>query len=281
MKASTLKSLILALTVTFSIMHSQAQSLTDIRITVQGSRYSDQMWVFSVPTCTRDFDNGWDGYKMFGTNPLLPQLFAVEASGNYQIDVVPDFNNTYIAFKAGEDTTYTLTFTNENLSLLYTQLYMIDSVANKTIDIFSTGTKYTFNVQPTASAAKRFKIVTSIPTPPVDPVVIPADTVVAPVDTIVAPTDPVVSPVENKKEKKEKKEKKIKIYNSGNTIVVENQGKANGKLKLYNATTGKQIKTRDFIAKGTTKITTDLKPGSYVVKAVASTDDVTTTIVIQ
>jgi hypothetical protein len=288
MKTTTLKTLMLALTLVFSIMQAQAQSLTSVRIDVQGSRYSDQMWVFSVPICTRSFDNGWDAYKMYGVS-VAPQVFAIEPDGSYQIDAVPTLNNTYIGFWAGEDTTYTFSFNNENLSLRYQQLYLIDSVANKTIDIFATGTKYTFTAMHTSQPVKRFKIVTSLPTPPVvvdpvvpvDPVVVPNDSVAAPVDPVI-PNDSVVSPVDNSKNKKDKKEKKIKVYNSGNTIVVENQGKAKGKLKLYNAITGKKLKDADFNASGTTRISTGLKRGSYVVNAVASTeDDVTTTIVIQ
>ena len=201
MKTSTLKTLFVTLVLALISVSTQAQLLTSVRIDVQGSRYSDQMWVFSVPICTRDFDNGWDGYKMYGTS-LAPQIFGMEPNGNFQIDAVPTFENTYIGFWAGEDTTYTFRFNNENLSLRYTQLYMIDSVANKVVDIFATGTKYTFSVKPTAAPVKRFKFVTTNPTVVViPPVVVPVDTVVVippvvvPVDTVVV-IPPVIVPVD-------------------------------------------------------------------------------------
>jgi hypothetical protein len=272
MKNSTLKSLVVTVAITLLSLPAFAQIMVSTRIDVAGSRYTDQMWVFSVSTCTRNFDNGWDAYKMFGSS-VTPQIFAQETGGDFQIDAVPDFNNTYIGFKAGEDTVYTLTFNHDYVDVLYQKLYLIDSVANKVVDIFATGTQYTFTVQPTAAPVKRFKIVTSLPTPPV---VAPTVPVVAPTDPIVVPSDPVASPVDTKG-----KPKKIKVYNVDNTIVVENSGKQRGKLKLYNAVTGKMVKNIDFNDATTSRITTDLKSGSYVINAVTSTDDVTATIVIR
>lgn len=205
MKTSTLKTLFVTLLIVLKSTQAFAQNMVSTRIDVRGSRYSDQMWVFAVPTCTRAFDNGWDAYKMFGTSPLIPQIFAMEATANFQIDAVPTLNNTYVAFKAGEDTVYTFTFNNEYVSDLYSQLYLIDSVANKTVDIFKTGTSYTFSVQPTDAPVKRFKIVTSLPipivtTPPVtEPPVVTEPVIVPPVvaDPVIVPpvvTDPVIVP---------------------------------------------------------------------------------------
>jgi hypothetical protein len=277
MKTSTLKSLIVTLAIILFSTQAFAQNMVDTRIDVKGSRYTDQMWVFAVSTCTRDFDNGWDAYKMFGS-VVTPQLFAWEANGNFQIDAVPDFNNTYLGFRAGEDSVYTFTFNHEYVDQMYTQLYLIDSVANKTVNIFASGTQYTFTVQKTDMPVKRFKIVTSLPTPPV--VVAPTDPVVVVTpDTVVAPTEPVVTPVDNKGKKD--KVKKIKVYNVDKTLVVDNTGKEKGMLKLYNAVTGKLVKTVSFNATAVTRIPTELKSGSYVVYANTSTEDVTTTVVIR
>ena len=278
MKTSTLKSLIVTLAIILSSSLTFAQNMVDTRIDVKGSRYTDQMWIFAVSTCTRDFDNGWDAYKMFGS-VVTPQLFAWEANGNFQIDAVPDFNNTYLGFKAGEDSVYTFTFNHEYVDQMYKQLYLIDSVANKTVDIFASGTQYTFTVQKTDVPVKRFKIVTSLPTPPVVVAPTPDPVVVVAPDTVAAPTDPVVSPVDNKGKKD--KVKNIKIHNAGNTIVIENAGKEKGMLKLYNAVTGKLVKTVSFNATAVTRIPTELKSGSYVVYANTSTEDVTTTVVIR
>ncbi|MFT3752640.1 MAG: hypothetical protein QM800_07100 [Paludibacter sp.] len=288
MKTSTLKSLIVTLMITLLSAQAFSQAYVNTRIELKGSRYSDVVWVFAISSCTRGFDNGWDGSKMFGGYGT-PEIFAWENDRYYQIDAVPDFNNTYIGFKSGEDSVYTMTFNHEYVNTLYTNLYLIDSVANKTVDIYATGTQYTFTTPKNSDYVKRFKIVTSLPTVPTTPTIptVPTDTVIAPTDpvvvpgdTVVAPTDPVVSPVETSKDKKDKV-KKVKVYNSGKTIIIENKAKAKGKVKVYNATTGKKLQDADFNADGTTRISTDLKRGSYVVNAVASTgDDTTTTIVI-
>lgn len=302
MKTSTLKTLFVTLVLALSFTNTQAQLLTSIRIDVQGSRYSDQMWVFSVASCSRYFDNGWDGYKMFGTS-VAPQIFALEPDGIYQVDAVPDLNNTNISFWAGEDTTYTFSFNNENLSLQYTQLYLIDLVANKTIDIFASGTKYTFNVQPSAEPVNRFKIVTVNPNAvaTVPPVVVPADTVVVVPPVVIVPpvttdpivivppvvTDPIVitTPVATtdpkNKDCKDKKDKKVKLTNKKNVLVVENSGKQKGKLSLYSASSGRKVKDFDFNANGTTNLNHNLPKGTYVVKGATSEEEVSENIIVQ
>ena len=200
MKTSTLKSVIIAFILMLLSIQANAQNLVGTRIDVQGSRYADQMWVFAVSSCTTGFDNGWDGYKMFGTSTLIPQIFAAEPTANFQIDAVPTLNDTYISFKAGEDTVYTLTFTSQFLETLYSEIYLVDSIANKKVSFMTTGTKYTFSVQPTDAPVKRFKIVAVgltaavTPTTPVvtNPVV--TDPVVTdPVVTNPVVTDPVVT----------------------------------------------------------------------------------------
>jgi Predicted solute binding protein len=285
MKTSTLKSALAAFTLMFLSTQINAQDLVGTRIDVQGSRYSDQMWMFSVPTCTRDYDNGWDGYKMFGTSTAIPQIFAVEASGNYQIDAIPTFNDTYISFKAGEDSVYTLTFTNQLVETIYSHLYLVDSVANKTIDIFNSGTTYTFNVKPTAQPVKRFKIVSVLPTavtPPAtttttDPIVTttdPTTTTTTPPTTTVDTT--VVAPTDTKKGK----EKSIKIKSSKKDLVITNNKKEKGWVKVYNATTGKMMKSYDLNTNTTSTITTDLPTGTYIVNATTTTTSVNETVLI-
>ena len=320
MKTLTFKSL-LALAVVLIAFQASAQNMVSTRIDVRGSRYSDQMWVFAVPSCTRDFDNGWDGFKMLGTSKLIPQIFAMEANGNFQIDAVPDMTDTYIAFKAGEDSVYTFTFNNENLNLMYTDLFIVDSVANKTVSIFATGTKYTFNVKQTIAPERRFKLIAV----PIPPVVVPVDTVVTPpvvvppvvtsVDTVVTPpvvvppvvtppvvvppvvtppvvvppvvTPPVVVPDPNKdknkddKNCKDKKIKKIKIHSSKKDIVIDNDSKKKGKVKIYNAYTGRILKTTDFKANGTTTINSMLPTGTYAVNCTTDEESTTENIVIK
>jgi hypothetical protein len=266
MKTSTLKSMLAIVVVLLISTQAFAQTYTSTRIDVRGSRYSDQVWVFATSGTTRGFDNGYDAGKMFGTSTLLPQIFGWEEAGFFQIDAVPDMNNTYIGFKAGEDTTYTFTFNNEYLNLKYTQLFLVDSVANKTVDVYTTGTTYTFNVQPTATPVKRFKLITSLPVVP--PVVPPTDTVVVtPPPVVVIPPAP--APVIT-----------LSFASTTKVITINNTSTTKGTLTIYNSATGKTVQTASFIANGKTTVTTKLTKGTYVAKAVASTLNASLTIVV-
>lgn len=137
-------------------------------IDVKGSRFSDRMWVITVPQCTRDFDNGWDGFKMFGS-PVAPQLFAMENSGNFQVNSIPDMNNTYLGFKAGEDSVYTLTFTHYFVQNRYKDIYLVDLLENKTINVYANGSQYTFVAKKTSYPEKRFKLLSIDYAPVIDP----------------------------------------------------------------------------------------------------------------
>jgi len=289
MKTTTLKSILVTMTLFLILLPSYSQDLIGTRIDVMGSRFSDQLWFFSVSSCTRGFDNGWDGFKMTG-NILTPQLFAMEADANFQVDAIPDLNNTYIGFKSGDDTVYTFTFNHENLSVGYTQLYLVDSVANKTIDVYQTGTTYTFTAPFTANAVRRFKLTTSIPPVVIPPVVIPP-VVVPPVVTppvvtppvvtppVVTPpiaTPPIVAPPTSSKDQS----KKLKIYSSNKNIYIENPGKQKGKMKLCHAITGKVLKTVDFSSEGTSIINVNVPTGTYIINGSTQSEDVTVLVII-
>jgi len=282
MKTSTLRFLLIKLTLMLLVTQVSAQDLTGTRIDVQGARFSDQMWLFTVASCTYNFDNGWDGYKMFGTTNA-PQIFAIEPDGNYQVNSVPNVNNTYLGFSAGVDTVYTLTFSNENLDVFYKQLYLIDSVANKTIDIFQTGTTYTFSALPTSVPVRRFKIVTSVP-----PVVItptpPHDTIPVVIPPVVPPkTDPKDPKDKDCKDKKDNKcpIKKLKIYGSDKDIYIENPGKQKGKLKICHAITGRILKTADFNADGITIFKAYMPKGIYIVYGLTQSENISSMIIIR
>lgn len=303
MITSTFKSLLVTLALMLVTSNSYAQGYISTRIDVSGSRYGDQMWVFAISNCTRGYDNGWDGYKMLGSS-VAPQIMAIEESGYYQVDAVPDLNNTVIGFKAGEDSQYTFTFSNENLILKYENLYLYDMVTNDTIDITATGTKYTFNVEPTDVPVARFILIATLPVVvapiPEEPVVVPEEPVVedtvvtVPVDTVIIevpveePIDTVIveepeeveDPANNHgKNKNGKKDKKIKISNSKRMIAIENQSNCRGKVKVINAMTGRKVKEAQFNSNGITNIETDVPAGTYIIEATTETEETSTTII--
>ena len=243
MKTTNLKSLLVTVALLLISLQGFSQNYPGLRIDVVGATSSDQMWVFYDPICTRGFDNGYDGYKMTGT--AATQIYAAEAAGNFQVDAIPDFNKTYIAFKAGSDTQYTMTFISEYFSTTYTGLSLVDSIANNTVNIFTSGATYTFTATNTAVAVKRFKLVATVTPPPPPPVV-----------------------------------HKITITNAAKIVTVKNTDSSTGILSIYLASTGKIQKTYSFNANSTTSFSTGLKAGTYLVTGVTPTDNVSLTMII-
>jgi len=256
MKTSTFKSLLVKLALILMVSQVSAQDLTCTRIDVKGTFYSDKMWLFSVATSTRSYDWGWDGHKMFGCS-LSPQLFAIEADGNYQIDVIPNFNNTYLGFSAGIDSIYTFTFTNQNLTTGYQQLYMIDSVANKIVDIYQTGTTYTFTASATDNPVKRFRIVTSKPNES---------------NLVNSGTTDVNQTYSTNN---------LRIYSSDKNIYIENPNQQQGKIKLCNAGTGQVVLTEVFSSQKNSIISTNVPTGTYIVNGVTLAENVSAKIIIR
>jgi len=193
------------------------------------------------------------------------------------------------------DSTYTLTITSQYLSNLYQRLYLIDSIAHKTIDIFNNGVTYTFTAT-NKSAINRFKLVTSLPTPPsitIDtipsiPDIIPP-TVATVTDSVnsnplvVSPTTTIPASIvygTNIKNGKNDIQQKLKIYNYGETLYIENHGK-NGKIKIYNAYNGKIIKDFNFNADGITMIQSGVPKGSYIINGYTPTEKMNKIILVE
>ncbi len=215
------------------------------RIDVNGSRFSDKMWVFTNPNCSHGFDNGWDGSKFLGSS-LAPQIYAMETDGDYQVNSVDNINNTNIGFLAGEDATYTLKFTHENSSSKYSNLYLVDLQENTTTDITQSGTTYSFSAPKTAQPVNRFKIITS---------------------PEIATNNP---KTENNK---------LKIFNSKQTVIVQNSSDLAGKIIIVDLS-GRILNTVSMKANGITTIPTNLSAGTYLVKGVTTVDESDKLIII-
>jgi len=213
------------------------------RIDVKGSTYTDKMWIFSEPTCTRNYDNGWDGTKMLGS-ALSPQLYAIEQDGLYQIDCVDDLNNTVLGFQPGQDTLYTMTFTHTNILSKYEGLFLVDLVENKTVEITESGSTYAFSAESTPSAVNRFKIVTR-------------------------PYEKDAADANNQ----------LKVFSSGNTIFVQNLGNQNGEMIVYDMM-GRKLKNTRFGPYAITAVQVGSIPGAYVVSASTSSESVSKRIIL-
>ena len=208
------------------------QQKVSTRIDIKGSRFNDNMWIFTDANCTRNFDNGFDGTKFLGTS-LAPQLWAMETSGDYQIDAIPNINETKLGFIAGEDTQYTMTFNHTNTADTYPQMYLIDLLDNnRTIDISESGSQYSFNT--ISGDVNRFKIVTSL-------------------GTI---TDEKTTSNDYKS---------IQVYAKNKTIIVSNLSHESGKLSVFDLL-GKQVYENAINPIGETRFNTSLIDGAYIVK---------------
>jgi hypothetical protein len=213
-------------------------------IDIKGEHGADRMWIFTEPNCTRDFDNGWDGQKMLGS-ALSPQLYAIEADGNYQVNSVPDMNGTELGFQAGQDIEDTLTFTHQNLEKRYAGVYLIDLVENKTVDITVSGTQYAFMAESTPAPVKRFRIVTR-------------------------PYEKDASDAESL----------VKIFSSENSIIVQNFGDLNGECRVYDIA-GHYLMKVPFVANAVTAVSNSLKPGAYVATAISGGEKVSKRLIVR
>ena len=212
------------------------------RIDVTSTNSSDKMWLFTEPSCTHGFDNGWDGVKMMG-NALTPQIFAIEPDGNYQIDAVDDINNIQLGFQAGTDTEYTLTFTHQNLLNKYSGIFLRDEVENKMVDITENGSTYSFVAESTPTALKRFMIVTQ-----------PNET-----NTI--------------------NSSQLNIFFAGKTVFVQNKSNLNGEIMLYDLM-GHTLKKSSFGSLGFYEFQVGTLSGSYIVNAYTANERLSKKIIV-
>jgi len=213
-------------------------------IEVKGEHAADRMWLFTDPACTRGFDNGKDGQKISGS-ALTPQLFAMEADGNYQVNAVPDVHDTELGFQAGQDVEDTLTFTHYNIEKRYAGMYLQDLVENKIVDITVSGTKYTFMAASTPEPVKRFRIVTR-------------------------PYEKDASDAESM----------VKVFSSRESIFVQNFSNLDGECMIYDIA-GHYTKKMPFIANGVTTITSSLKPGAYIAMAITTNEKVSKRLIVR
>ena len=149
-----------------------------------------------------------------------------------------------MGFQAGIDIQDTLTFNNENIETSYNGIYLVDLVENKVIDITKSGTQYMFVAESTPEAIKRFQIVTRL----------------------------------NEKDAPDELTQ-LKIFNSGNTVFVQNLGNQNGEMLLYDIM-GRLLKKDTFGPYGVTAIKVGSVSGAYVVNAATSNERVAKRIII-
>lgn len=221
-----------------------ATDLISTKIDLIGQHYADRMWIFTEPSCTKNFDNGWDGRKILGSS-LAPQIYAVEPDGDYQVNSVDDMHDTDIAFQPGDEVEYTMKFTNENIKRKYAGVYLVDLVENKTIDVTESGSTYKFATAPASEPSKRFKIITRY---------YEKD---AP-DT----------------------ESTVKIFSARGAVFIQNLSANSGECTLYDIL-GRAIIKKNYGPNSVTEVGGNLTLGAYITTAITNGEKVSKRIIVQ
>ncbi len=79
---------------------------------------TDKLYLLVREDFTSDFDNGYDGRKMFG-DPSNPQLYALTDAGMMSIVCDNKAEGTLIGFRSNESDTYTISFDYDGSETLY------------------------------------------------------------------------------------------------------------------------------------------------------------------
>jgi len=213
-------------------------------IDVKGAHSADRLWIYTEPTCTRSFDNGWDAFKLVGS-ALSSLLYAVESDGNYQVNTVNDMNNSVLAFQAGEDAVYTFTFTHQNSEKYYEKIYLIDLENNKMTDITESGSTYSFTAEPTSKAKNRFSIVTF-----------------------------------NSAKDSTDESSNIKINSSNGMVFIQNLSSSKGNAMIFDVS-GRIVKEFTLNANGLTVASSGMIPGIYIVKCMTENEKLSIRVIVQ
>lgn len=110
---------------------------------------ADRMYVIQHNECTSGYDNGYDAKNM----PVASQvsIYTSEVEGQMEISVSDKIDSTYIGFRAGADSEYTLRIT----SVVGERLYLKD-LDNQTLISVYDGEEYTFSAEPNSVNDRRF-----------------------------------------------------------------------------------------------------------------------------
>ena len=123
---------------------------------VIGETGSDRVYLITAEGTGKSYDAGWDGYKTLSTDNV--QLYAMDSENKrMQVNTDNNLNDTYIGFRTGGESTYTLKFKfNNEMQGVYESLYVQDLATGITQQI-TDGMMMTF-VSSAGTAEKRFRI---------------------------------------------------------------------------------------------------------------------------
>ncbi|MEI6754775.1 MAG: T9SS type A sorting domain-containing protein, partial [Paludibacter sp.] len=212
-------------------------------IDVTGAKTADRLWIVSEQNCSKNFDNGYDGFKFIGS-AISPQLYAIEPDGKYQVDAINDINDTELGFMVGEDSEYTLTFTHTNVKTKYAGIYLVDLLENKTMDVTESGSKYEFNTSSSTQTEKRFKVV-----------------------------------ARHYEENAPDAESQVKIFSSNGNIFIQNLNNSKGDVMIYDIA-GHYLEKMALTPSGIITLS-GIIPGAYIAKVVTTTEEFSKRLIVR
>ena len=142
------------------VKRAEAVANADIKplltMDVIGENSSDRVYLITVEGTTKGYDPGWDGIKSLSTD--MAQIFALDADNRrMQVNTDNDLNDTYIGFRTGGESMYSLRFKfNNEMQGVYESLFVNDLATGVTQQI-TDGTTLNFAAA-AGTAEKRFKI---------------------------------------------------------------------------------------------------------------------------
>lgn len=110
---------------------------------------ADRMYVIQHEVGTTGYDNGYDARNMAVASQV--SIYTHELDGQMEISVSNKIDSTYIGFRAGSDSEYTLRMT----SVVGEEMYLKDLVDNILIPVVD-GQDYTFSATPNSVNDTRF-----------------------------------------------------------------------------------------------------------------------------
>jgi hypothetical protein len=120
----------------------------------------DRLWLFADRKTSRGYDNGYDGYKIFG-EAKLARLYTKWEGRSYQVSAQPGIDDTWMNIKAETGISdYTLTFRHNNLDRMYNRLYLFDAETGTTTDITADSSTYRFTAADATANSRRFLLTT-------------------------------------------------------------------------------------------------------------------------
>lgn len=123
-----------------------------MKITIEADGLKDEVYMLESERYSLEYEDGYDAHKLESGEF---NIFTVHNGEKLAIDATPDFVGTEIGVRTGEETAYSITFSN-----VYgeAELALVDMETDEVINI-SEGMQYTFFAEPNAVISDRFMIV--------------------------------------------------------------------------------------------------------------------------